>query len=205
MKTSNRVKQIKTVVQNAKKSTIAPEQASILKRLYGEMKAHDFLLQSMYLVKIENVYNLQGDIPWFRDKSLCYLVTDANFSFGSAEAETFYAGAMPAGCLTQQTGDDIDITFIETLRGDIFKSFRACYKLAFNDDGTVNEPRKYAFKLSMALIDHKNTKRNSIAPVGMSWIVSVKAGQTEVSATGRSEVVKENITFQKIRPLLFAQ
>ena len=172
-----------------------------LKRLYGEMKAHDVLLQCMYMVKIENVFGLTGAIPWFKDKSLTYLVTDAELSFGSGESETFYAGALPAGYMTQKTEDDIDLTFIETLNGDIFKSYRACHKLIFNADGTVNEPKKYAFKLTIGLIHNK--KNSHISPVARTWIVGVKSGRTEVSSAGRSEVIKETITFQKLRPPMF--
>ena len=172
-----------------------------LKRLYGELKAHDVLLQCMYMVKIENVFGLKGNIPWFNDKSLTYLVTDAELSFGSGESETFYAGALPAGYMTQKTEDDIDMTFIETLNGDIFKSYRACHKLIFNADGTVNEPKKYAFKLTIGLIHNK--KNSHISPVARTWIVGVKSGRTEVSSAGRSEIIKETITFQKLRPPMF--
>ena len=122
-------------------------------------------------------------------------------SIGSGEAETFYAGALPAGYMTQKTDDEMDMTFIETLNGDIFKSYRACHKLIFNADGTVNEPQKYAFKVTIALIHNK--KNNHIAPVARSWIVCVKSGRTEVSSAGRSEIIKETISFQKLRPSMF--
>lgn len=184
-------------------AAIAKDNAGLmqLKRMYGEMRAHDVLLQCMYMVKIENIFDLNGDIPWFNDKTLTYLVTDTELSFGSGESESFYAGALPAGYMTQKTEDDIDMTFIETLNGDIFKSYRACHKMIFNADGTVNEPKKYAFKLTIGLIHNK--KNNHIAPVARSWIVCVKSGRTEVSSAGRSEVIKDTITFQKLRPPMF--
>ena len=172
-----------------------------LKKIYGQTISHDFLLQCMYTVKIENVFGLQGNIPWFTDQTLAYLITDTELSFGSAEAESFYAGALPAAYLTQKTDDEMDMTFIETMNGDIFKSYRACHKLAFNDDGTVNEPRDYAFKLSIGLFSEKQL--TAVAPVSRSWIVGVKSGRTELSSVGRSEVVKATITFQKLRPSMF--
>lgn len=171
------------------------------KKIYGEVIAHGVLLQCMYVVTFEDVFGIGSDIPWFKDKTLSYLVTEADLSLGSAEAETFYAGALPAGLLTQKTADDMELTFIETSRGDIFKSFRACYNLAFNTDGTVNEPRKYSFKLTVGLFDHKNPY--DPPAVTRSWIVAAKGGRTEASASARSEVIKESITFQKIRPLFF--
>ena len=179
----------------------SPMQA--LKQMYGQVKAHDVLLQCMYMVKIEDVFGIGKNIPWFKDPSLCYLVTEADLSFGGSEAENFNVGALPAGHLTMKTGDEMDMTFIETANGDIFKSYKACQDLAFNKDGTVNEPRKYTFKISVALIDHKNPTKPP--PISKSWLVSVKSGSAEVSSAGRSEIIKEPITFQKIRPLLFAK
>lgn len=172
-----------------------------LKKIYGKVKAHEVLLQCMYIVKIEDIFNNGPNIPWFKDPSLGYLVTDANISFGSSEAENYHAGALPAGYLTVKTDDDTDMTFIETGNGDIFKSYRACHELAFNKDGTVNEPRKYAFKLTVAMINHKHPDKPP--PITRSWLVAVKSGSAEASSAGRSEIVKEQITFQKVRPLIF--
>jgi hypothetical protein len=174
-----------------------------LKQMYGEVKVHEALLQSMYMVTIDDIFSIGAGIPWFKDKSLSYLVTDADLSLGSAEAESFYAGALPANYLTKKTADDMDMTFIETINGDIFKSFRACYELAFNNDGTVNEPRKYAFKLTIGLINPKAPTKPPV--VTRSWLVAAKSGRTEISAAGRSEIVKESITLQKLRPLMYAR
>lgn len=176
-----------------------PTQA--LKLLYGEVRAHKALLQCMYVVTIEDIFNIGASIPWFADKSLGYLVTDTDLSLGSSESESFYAGSMQSSYLTQKTADDMDLTFVETANGDIFKSFRACYELAFNSDGTVNEPKKYAFKLSVGLIDHNNLSKPPV--VQRSWLVGAKSGRAEISSAGRSEVVKHAITVQKLRPLMF--
>lgn len=172
-----------------------------LRKMYGEVRAHEILLQCMYVVTIEDIYGIGAGIPWFTDQSLSYLVTEADLSLGSADAESFHVGALPASYLTQKTADEMDMTFIETSKGAIFKSFRACYDLAFNKDGTVNVPKDYCFKLSIGLFNHK--KPNDPPAVTRSWIVSVKSGRSETSAVGRSEVVKQAITFQKIRPLIF--
>ena len=172
-----------------------------LKLLYGEMRAHEALLQCMYIVKIEDIFNNGPNIPWFTDKSLSYLVTDADLSLGSADSETFYAGAFQAGYLTQKTADDMDMTFIETINGSITQSYIACHKLAFPGDGTVNESKKYAFKLSVGLLNPK--KPDSKPIITASWLVGVKSARLEVSSTGRSEIVKIPITFQKLRPLMF--
>lgn len=203
MITDNRVTALLNATNKAAKQALGVDSSGLmqLKRMYGEMRAHDVLLQCMYMVKIENIFGLKGDIPWFKDKSLSFLVTDTELSFGSGESESFYAGALPAGYMTQKSEDDIDMTFIETLNGDIFKSYRACHKLIFNADGTVNEPKKYAFKLTVGLIHNK--KNNHISPVARSWIVCVKSGRTEVSSAGRSEIIKDTITFQKLRPPMF--
>jgi hypothetical protein len=172
-----------------------------LKMLYGEMRAHEAMLQCMYVVKIEDIFGNGRNIPWFMNKSLCYLVTEADMSLGSAEGESFYAGAIQAGYLTQKTSDDMDMTFIETINGDISNSYMACHKLAFPGDGSVREPKKYAFKLTVGLINHK--KPNSEPVVTRSWLVAAKSGKPEISSTGRSEVVKVSVTFQKLRPLGF--
>lgn len=201
----NRVELLLNATSKAAKKKLGIETASSglmqMKQIYGEAKAHGVLLQCMYTVKLENIFGIKGDIPWFEDKSLSYLITDTELSFGSGESESFYAGALSASYMTQKTDDDMDMTFIETLNGDIFKSYRACHKLIFNPDGTVNEPKKYAFKLTVGLIHNK--KNNHIAPVARSWIVCVKSGRTEVSSASRSEIIKDTITFQKLRPDIF--
>ena len=177
---------------------------STFKATYGKVRPRDVLMQCMYQVTIEDIFGVGKSVPWFKDKNLRYLVTEADISFGGSESESYQAGAYIANYMTQQTADDMDLTFIETISGDIFNSYRACRSLIFNDDGTVNEPKKYVFKLSIALLNHKGGGGKG-APIGMSWLVAVKDGRTEVSSAGRSEIVKSTITFQKMMPMLFAK
>ncbi|MGP5656810.1 hypothetical protein [Psychrobacter celer] len=189
------------VAERGKTGTTNSQYMQSLKLLYGELRAHKALLQCMYVVKIEDIFGNGPNIPWFKDKSLCYLVTEADMSLGSAEGESFYAGAYQAGYLTQKSSDDMDMTFIETINGRIAKSYIDCHKLAFNKDGTMNESKKYAFKLSVGLINPE--KPNSEPVITASWLVGVKSARLEVSSTARSEIVKIPITFQKLRPLMF--
>lgn len=170
-------------------------------RIYGRVKAHHALIKAIYKVKIENIFGHKGDIPWFKDQTLCYLATDAELSLGSSESDSFYAGSIQANYLTQQISSEMDITFIETAKGDISKSFLACRRLAFNNDGTVNETKKYAFKLSVALLNPRNPQK--IAVQG-AWIVGVKSANIELSASSRSELVEIPVTFEKLRPLSFS-
>ena len=172
-----------------------------LKKLYGENKAHGVLMQCSYEVRLEDVFGIGADIPWFKDKSLRYLVTDTDLSYGSLESETFKAGTHQASYITGASEDTIDMTFIETTKGAIFNSYRRCYKRAVPGDGTVNEPKKYTFKLTINLLNHNDIDAKPV--FGRSWLVSVKEGKTNLSSAGRSEIVKVPITFQKIRPLMF--
>lgn len=190
-----------TVNERSKTRMVNSQYMQSLQLLYGQAHAHEALLQCMYVVKIEDIFGNGPNIPWFKDKSLCYLVTEADLSLGSAESESFYAGAYQAGYLTQKTSDDMDMTFIETINGRITSSYIACRRLAFNKDGTVNEPRKYAFKLSVGLINPKHPDSEPL--ITSSWLVGVKSAKTEVSSAARSEIVKIPITFQKLRPLMF--
>lgn len=189
------------VAERAKTGTTNSPYMQSLQLLYGELRAHQALLQCMYVVKIEDIFGNGPNIPWFKDKSLCYLVTEADISLGSGESESFHAGSHQASYLTQKSSDDMDMTFIETINGSITQSYIDCHKMAFNKDGTVNESKKYAFKLSAGLL---NPKKPDSKPVIMaSWLVGVKSARLEVSSTGRSEIVKIPITFQKLRPLMF--
>lgn len=203
-------KQKKGVVNNIKKgaankkpnsnsNSISHSDLAAYRSMYGINKALGVLNQSMYQVTLTDVFGIGGNIPWFKNKNIGYLVTEADISFGDAESELHHAGAFQFAHLTQQTDEDMDLTFIETEDGDIFKSFRACHWLAFNADGTINEPKKYAFRLSVAILNHKKG-RQKLAPVARSWLVGVKSGRTEVSSVGRSEIVKHTITFQKLMP-----
>lgn len=177
---------------------------SAFRSVYGKVRPSDVLMQCMYQVEIENIFGIGGNAPWFKNKSLKYLVTEADISFGGSESENYSAGSFTANYMTQQTSDDIDLTFIETVNGDIFRSYQACRGLVFNNDGTVNEPKKYAFRLRVMLLNHKGGA-GQIAPIAMTWLVAVKDGRTEVSSAGRSEVVKSTITFQKIMPMIFSK
>lgn len=178
---------------------------SMLKRLrmlYGDLQARAGLLQCMYLVTIEDVLGIGAGIPWFEDKKLWYLVTDTNLSFGTSASETVKVGSLPFSYLSENEDDDMSITFVETKNAEIFTSFRACKALAINKDATVNEPAKYTFKLTIGVVDHSNP--TAPPKLTRSWLVSAKSGETDLSATSRSELVKSNITFQKIAPLIFA-
>lgn len=173
-----------------------------LRLLYGELEARAGLLQCMYLITIEDVFNIGGGIPWFDDKKVWYLATDTNLSFGTGNSESFKAGSLPFSYLSDQEEDEIDITFIETKNADIFTSFRACKALAYNKDGTVNEQVKYTFKLSISVIDH--AKPTAPPKLTRSWLVAAKSGTAGLSASARSEFLKPDITFQKIAPSSFA-
>lgn len=189
------------LVEGVETSTTNSQYMQSLQLLYGKVRAHEALLQCMYVVKIEDIFNNGPTIPWFNDKSLCYLVTEADMSLGSAESESFYAGAYQASYLTQKSSDDMDMTFIETMNGRITSSYIACRKLAFNKDGTMNETKKYAFKLSVGLINPKYPDSEPL--ITSSWLVGVKSAKIEVSSAARSEIIKIPITFQKLRPLMF--
>lgn len=197
--TFNRISQ--PLTQAVRQSQGVSEHMQALQLLYGKLRAHEALLQCMYVVKIEDIFGIGKGIPWFTDSTLSYLVTEADMSLGSAEGETFYAGAFQAGYLTQKSSDEMDMTFIETINGDISRSYMACHKLAFPGDGSVNEPKKYAFKLSVGLINHK--KPNDEPVIMRSWLVGAKNAKPDISSTGRSEIIKVPVTFQKLRPLMF--
>ena len=180
----------------------APSDITALRKLYGDAVIFNPLLSCMYEVEFEDVFNIGGgDISWFTDKRLRYLVTDTNLSFGSAEADQYQAGSYQAGYLSQQTADTIDMTFIETESGHILNSFYACYRKAFNADGTINEPKKYTFQVAISVIDHRQPSETPAAKY--RYLVSAMSSNAEVSSSGRSELLKVNITFQKMRPLLF--
>lgn len=169
--------------------------------MYGKIRIKGVLLSSVYAVNIENIFNHSGDIPWFADKDFGYLVSTADISLGSGESESYYAGAYQANYMTQRSSDELEMTFIETLNGDIAKSYQACRTLAFNKDGTVNEPKKYAFSITISFLNPQNPTQTAFSK---SWIVGVKSGNTTADSTGRSEIVKHSITFQKLMPHLFA-
>lgn len=171
-----------------------------LKKMYGEARVHDLLLQAVYFVKIENIFNHNVDAPWFEDESLCYLATEAELSLGTNESESFYVGAYQNNYITKKSSGETSVTFMETVNADIAKSFLACRRLAINKDGTVNEPKHYAFKLTVGFINPRSGNKTSLRK---TWLVGALSCSTEASSAGRSEVVKHTVTFVKLRPLLF--
>lgn len=194
---SNAAQKTNSAVDSTASKNLLEEYA----RIYGRVKAHKALIKAVYRVKIENIFGHKGDIPWFKDQTLSYLATNAELSLGSNESESYQAGSYQANYLTQQTSSEMDITFIETAKGDISKSYKACRRLAFNNDGTMNETKSYAFKLTVALLNPNDPRRVAVQE---SWIVGVKSASIELSASSRSELVEIPVTFEKLRPLSFS-
>ena len=161
------------------------------------------VLQCNYAVYAVDIFNIQGNaglvIPWFsKDFPMSWLATDAEFSIGSNESESFYAGNHQMNYFTQQSSDTLDVTFIETKHAHIINSAKSCRGIAMPSDGTVKEPKYYAFKLVVAMF---GANRNLKTPVAQSsYIVGVKEASTSLSSSGRSEIAKTQVTFQKLRP-----
>lgn len=175
------------------------------KAQYKKLYSYGAILQcnyAIYLVDVFNIQQKQGNIIWFsQDFPLSWLATEADLSLGGLEAEGFHAGSYQCNYITEQTADTMDVTFIETRNMDISKSYEACRLLATPKDGAVQEPSKYTFLLVACVFGEK---RNLKSPTFQkSWLVAVKDGSLNLSSTGRSEIIKAQITFQKIRPLMF--
>ena len=185
----------------AAKTQVDSNRLERLRKTYGEVKAHSLLLQANYFIEIENIFDIKADAPWFHDKSLCFLATDCEISLGSGEVESFNAGVYEANYFTRATASSLSITFLETDKGDISSSYKACRGVIFNRDGTVNEQKKYSFKLTIGFL---NPKTGQKTPIVYSWLVGTQEAEITASATGRSEVAKVNITFAKCMPILFA-
>lgn len=179
-----------------------------LRKAYQNLYPLGTILQCNYAVYLTNIYKIgKGQqITWFLDNfPLSWLASDVDISVGSVESESFHAGSHQINYLTQQSSDTIDVTFIETKNMDIANSFEMCRKLAMPTDGTVNEPRKYCFALTAIIFDKKRSLRMNQSAFGKKWIVSVKEANISLSSGGRSEIIKTQVTFQKIRPFeLFA-
>lgn len=173
-----------------------------LKQAYQRLYPLGVMLQCNYGIYLTDVFKIGGGkIPWFLDSfPLSYLATDAEISLGSLEAESFYAGSHQMNYITQQSNDTMDVTFIETRDMTIAKSYEMCKHLATPKDGSVNEPKKYTFALTAVIFDNKRTLRVAQANFAKRWLVSVKEANFSVSSAGRSEIIKVQITFQKIRP-----
>lgn len=175
---------------------------SELRQAYQRLYPLGTILQCNYAVYLTDIYGIgKGQIPWFLDSfPLSWLASDVDISVGSAESESFYAGSHQINYLTQQSNDTMDVTFIDTKNMDIANSFEMCRKLAFPKDGTVNEPIKYSFALTAVIFDKKRTLRVNQAVFGKKWLVAVKEANINLSSGGRSEIIKTQVTFQKMRP-----
>lgn len=162
------------------------------------------ILQCNYAVYLNDIFNIQsgagaGTIAWFHgDFPLSWLATEVDVSLGSLESESFYAGSHQCNYITQQSSDTIEVTFIETHNAVISNSFTTCKKLAAPLDGTIKEPKRYTFELIIAVFGNQ---RDLNAPIfEQRHLVSVKEASFSLSSTGRTEIVKVQVTFQKIRP-----
>lgn len=166
------------------------------------------ILQCEYAVHVYDRYNIQGMsgqyIPWFDGKfPLSWLATEVDASLGSLETESYHAGAYQCAYVSGQTSGTIDVTFIETRNLDISKSYQLCRKLATPKGGVVNEPKKYAFEIIITVFgkNTRNYQAHQTNPVfEVRHIVCVKEASISMSSTGRSEIMKINVTFEKLVP-----
>lgn len=166
------------------------------------------ILQCQYAVHVYDIFNIQDRadvvIPWFAGSfPMSWLATEVDLSLGSLETESYHAGAYQAAYVTGQTSSSIDVTFIETRNMDISKSYQACKNLATPKDGTVNEPKKYAFRLTLNVFGNnpRNYQGNEVLPIfEIDHIVCVKEANISLSSSGRSEIIKINVVFEKLVP-----
>lgn len=178
--------------------------ASEAKLAYQNLYSHGAILQCNYAVQLWDIYDIGKGIPWFAKAfPISWLASEVEMSVGSGEAESFYAGSYQANYMTQQTADTIEITFVETKNMGISHSARLCKNLIFNADGTVNEPKKYTFVLGVGVFDKVRNPMLKTAVFENSYLVAVKEASFSLSSTGRSEIIKTQVTFQKIRPYIF--
>lgn len=178
--------------------------ASEAKQAYQTLYSHAAILQCNYAVQLWDIYAIGNGIPWFAKAfPISWLASEVEISVGSGEAESFYAGSHQANYMTQQTADTIEVTFIETKAMGISHSARLCKNLIFNADGTVNVPKKYTFVLGIGVFDKARHPMLRTAVFETSYLVAVKDASFSLSSTGRSEIIKTQVTFQKIRPYIF--
>ncbi|MDO4440568.1 MAG: hypothetical protein Q4B81_00110 [Moraxella sp.] len=166
------------------------------------------ILQCEYAVHLYDRYDIAGragvNIPWFDGKfPLSWLATEVDVSLGSLETESYHAGAYQCAYVTGQSSGTIEVTFIETRQMDIGKSYQLCRKLATPKGGVVNEPKKYAFEIIISIFgkNARNYQKHDTQPIfEVRHIVCVKEASISVSSTGRSEIIKVNVTFEKLVP-----
>lgn len=212
---SNQVKPVKQAYKQVNQALRQIQQArdpnisSTLQRLrkdYGRIYSYGALLQANFAVYITDpLGNLErAGATWHKDIfPLSLLAADVDLSLGSLNSEDFQVGAIPYSYMTEASGGTIDVTFIETKYGDIAKSYEAARNLIINKDGSVNEVNKYIFQLHISVYNEEMAKRHVRSlPIYKTYTVSVKEGHTSLSSSGRSEIIKHQITFQKIRPYM---
>lgn len=200
------VNQARRQIQQA----LDPNISSTLQRLHGDYRrvyAYGALLQANFAVYITDpLGNLErAGATWHKDIfPLSLLATDVDLSLGSLNSEDFQIGAMPYSYMTEASGGTIDVTFIETKYGDIAQSYEAARNLIINKDGSVNEVNKYIFQLHISVYNEEmaNKKHLRYLPIYKTYTVAVKEGHTSLSSSGRSEIIKHQISFQKIRPYM---
>lgn len=169
-------------------------------RVYRTLYSYGSLLACSYGVFLEDVFNIgKGRIKWFEPPFLLsWLASDVELSLGSMETDSYKAGSYQMNYVTEQSSDTMSVTFIETKNADIIKSYEACKKLATPKDGTVNEPAKYAFKLTVMLFNERRNLKNPVHK--KNFIVGVKEASVSLQSSGRDEIVKVQVTFSKLAP-----
>lgn len=177
-----------------------------MRKAYNTLYSYGAIKQCHYAVFAKDIFGIQQRagvvIPWFAQAfPMSWLATDVDYSIGSVDSESFYAGSHQCNYLTQQSSDTIDVTFIETNGGHIAKSAKLCKDIAMPNDGTVKEPYHYTFALFVMVFGGARDLRNPTLKA--SYLAAVKEGSINLSSGGLSEIAKTQVTFQKIRPYVF--
>ena len=196
----------KKAVLTPQSNLLEPSALLTMREAYNNLYSYGAIKQCHYAVFANDIFGIQQRagvvIPWFAQAfPMSWLATEVDYSIGSAESESFQAGSHQFNYLTQQSSDTIDVTFIETNGGHIAKSAKLCKDIAMPSDGTVKEPYHYTFALFVMVFGGTRDLRNPTLKA--SYLAAVKEGSISLSSTGRSEIAKTQVTFQKIRPFSF--
>jgi hypothetical protein len=181
-----------------------------LRSIYKSVHALGTLSKAHYIVDLEpfdpngplkNValfHQLPTQAYYDFAKVLPWLATETEFSVLDAQNDSVQIGHFQQNFITGNSGNTVNVTFLDTEDGNILASAQAIKNIMFRGDGTQGLPAEYLMWLTISLV--RRDDRDHVA-VSNRRLVALQATSVDLAGQDRDPLVVP-LTFIKMYPMI---
>ena len=175
--------------------------AGDFKSIYRGLHAVGTLLSANYIVELAPYQpdSLVASTSLFDEFNwLPWLATSCSLPLMEAQVENVQAGHFQQNYITGNAVGDIQLTFLETMEGDILNSAQQIKKIMFSEDGTQGLPYDYMMWLKISLFPRHN---RGIIPYSERILVALQTASLDLAATNPNPI-EVPLGFTRMYPML---